>query len=418
MFPAIPRHDPDLPPPPRRRGLLQRFEPAVEADYRVFQDAALALRVRWALGAAVAVLCVYLMLDLIMIPAEILPQVIVMRIGLMVLPPLVVLALSASPRWRPHLHTMAGLACLCAGMGAVILITGTRVLGMPVDYEGVLLLLMYLYGCGAMRFGTAIACGTTICVAYPLAEALAGLPRDELMVRTLFIVTTNVIGIVTAWILDQEARNNFVVTRQLRGMAHRDFLTGLPNRRAFAERIGPVWERAAGSQRPLGIALIDVDWFKAYNDRYGHPAGDRVLRAVARVLAAHVRKPTDLIARQGGEEFVCVWSDADLDGLRGIADAIHADIAALDIRHEGSGDPSQRLTLSIGLHYLLPRPGQSAAEAVQQADDALYQAKAGGRNATVITRADQVSNAAAHPEGEVVPGPPLRVTGQPSRLQD
>src|SRR5690606_5506844 len=166
-------------------------------------------------------------------------------------PPLLALLASLRVQSGRVLHLLAGWACLNAGLGAVVLVVRTRVLGMPVDYEGVLLLLMYVYGCGAMRLRTAVACGTTICVAYPLAEAWAGLPPDALQARTLFIVTTNVIGMVTAWILDQEARGNFLVARQLRGMAHVDFLTGLPNRRDFSERIEAAWQQASAERRPL-----------------------------------------------------------------------------------------------------------------------------------------------------------------------
>jgi len=370
-----------------RHGLLRRFAPALEAEYRVFQEAALRKRVPWALGAAACVLGVYAVLDLFLIPRQILSDVLVVRLGLMLLPPLAVLSLVRLPRWRNHVQLLAGLACLSAGLGAVTLITRTRVLGMPVDYEGILLVLMYVYGCGAMQFGTAILCGTTICIAYPLAEAWAGLPRDELLMRTIFICTTNVIGIVTAWILDQEGRGNFVVTRQLRGLAHLDYLTGLPNRRAFAERVEALWEQAGARQRPMAIALVDVDWFKAYNDHYGHPAGDQVLRAVGQVLARHARGPQDLVARYGGEEFVCVWYEASLAQVQEILRAVHADIAALDIAHAGSEAPHGRLTLSIGLHHLVPRPGQAMHEALQQADQALYEAKAGGRNTTVLVRA-------------------------------
>ena len=371
---------------PTHRGVLRRFAPRLEAEYRVFQDVALKPRLRWAMGAAVAVLCVYAVLDVVMLPREILAEVLAMRIGLMVMPPL--LALLASQRLRSGrvLHLLAGWACLTAGLGAVILIVRTRVLGMPVDYEGVLLLLMYIYGCGAMRLRTAVACGTTICVIYPLAEAWAGLPPDALKARTLFIVTTNVIGMVTAWILDQEARGNFLVTRQLRGMAHLDFLTGLPNRRDFSERMEACWKRACEERRPLGIALVDVDWFKGYNDRYGHPAGDRVLRSLAQVLARHAGGPDDLVARLGGEEFACVWYGASAEAARACADAIHADVAALDVPHAGSG--AGRLTLSIGLHVLVPQPGQSRADALYQADQALYEAKAAGRNTTVVRRRD------------------------------
>src|SRR5690606_1990087 len=371
---------------PTHRGVLRRFAPEVEAEYRVFQDIALNPRLRWAMGAAVAVLCVYAVLDVLMLPREILAEVLAMRIGLMVMPPLLALLASLRLRSGRVLHLLGGWACLTAGLGAVILIVRTRVLGMPVDYEGVLLLLMYIYGCGAMRLRTAVACGTTICVIYPLAEAWAGLPPDALKARTLFIVTTNVIGVVTAWILDQEARGNFLVTRQLRGMAHLDFLTGLPNRRDFSERVDAFWTRACEEQRPLGIALVDVDWFKGYNDRYGHPAGDRVLRSVAQVLARHAGGPDHLVARLGGEEFVCVWYGASTGAARAAAEAIHADIAALDVAHAGSD--AGRLTLSIGLHVLVPQPGQSRADALYQADQALYEAKAAGRNTTVVSVRD------------------------------
>jgi len=375
--------------PPRRYGLLRRFEPQLEAEYRLFQDAALVARIRWALGAAVGVLLAYAIFDLFVAPPPIMGEVVFLRLLLMVAPLVLLLAASFREEWRGILHRLAGLACLCTALGAVVLVTRTRALGMPLDYEGVLLVLMYLYGCGAMRLHTAILCGTTTTVVYPLAEAVAGLPADELAMRTVFTVTTNIIGIITAWVLDQEGRGNFLMARQLRGMAHRDYLTGLPNRRAFAERIDAVWQRARAEQRPLGIALMDVDWFKAYNDRYGHPAGDRVLRAVGRVLGAHARGPLDMVARHGGEEFVCVWYDASLADVETTLAAIHADIAGLGIEHEGSHVPGKRLTLSIGLHYLYPQPGRAVTEALLRADQALYEAKASGRHTTVVTLGDQ-----------------------------
>ena len=389
--------------PPARHGVLRRFAPDIEAEYRRFQDTALTPRLRWTMGAAVVVLCVYAVLDVVMIPREILAEVLAMRIGLMVMPPLLALLASLRLRSGRLLHLLAGWACLTAGLGAVVLIVRTRVLGMPVDYEGVLLLLMYIYGCGAMRLRTAVACGTTICFVYPLAEAWAGLPPDALDSRTLFIVTTNVIGIVTAWILDQEARGNFLVTRQLRGMAHLDFLTGLPNRRAFTERMEAAWKRAADERRPLAIALVDVDWFKAYNDRYGHPAGDRVLRAVAQVLARHAGGSDDLVARLGGEEFVCVWPGAYEDAARAATDAIHADVAALGIAH--AGRDAGRLSLSIGLHVIVPQPGRSRADALYQADQALYEAKAAGRNTTVVRGPGPHGDPALPADGAAAAGP-------------
>ncbi|WP_233275230.1 GGDEF domain-containing protein [Pseudoxanthomonas suwonensis] len=345
----------------------------------------------------------YTVLDLFVAPKPIMAEVVALRLSLMVMPLLLLLAASYRQQWRSILHHIAGAACLCAALGAVTLVVRSRYQGLPLDYEGVLLVLMYMYGCGAMRLRTAIVCGTTTTIVYPLAEAWVGLPQDILVVRTMFIVTTNIIGIITAWVLDQEGRGNFLMARQLRGMAQRDYLTGLPNRRAFAERIDAVWQQARGEQRPLGIALMDVDWFKAYNDRYGHPAGDRVLRAVGRVLGAHARGPLDMVARHGGEEFVCVWYDATLAEVETTLAAIHADIASLGIEHAGSHVPGNRLTISIGLHYLYPQAGKPPTEALLRADQALYEAKASGRHTTVVTLAEPISQPPEEPDDEMPP---------------
>lgn len=236
-----------------------------------------------------------------------------------------------------------------------------------------------------MRFGLAVATCSAICVAYPLASAWARLEDHDLIVRTLFIVTTNVIGIANAWVLDQEARRTFENTRQLHGMAHRDFLTGLLSRRAFAERMDVLWRQAIRERRPLSVALIDVDCFKRYNDHKGHLAGDEALRRLAGVLARHAQRPMDLAARHGGEEFVCVWYDTPLAAAAPILAAIHADVARLESPHETSTVASRRLSLSIGACEVLPTPGSRLADAIRRADLALYEAKAGGRDRTAIS---------------------------------
>jgi diguanylate cyclase (GGDEF)-like protein len=136
-------------------------------------------------------------------------------------------------------------------------------------------------------------------------------------------------------------------------------------------------QRASRSGRPLSVLFVDVDHFKAFNDHYGHLAGDDVLRRVAQTASRCLRRNSDHVARYGGEEFVVTLPDTDARGAATVADAIRRSIAALDIAHERS--PYGHLTVSIGVATAVG--GRvSAATLLRLADEALYRAKSGGRN--------------------------------------
>jgi diguanylate cyclase (GGDEF)-like protein len=127
----------------------------------------------------------------------------------------------------------------------------------------------------------------------------------------------------------------------------------------------------------MALAMIDIDQFKQYNDRYGHPAGDRCLTAVATAIRG-VLRGTDVVARYGGEEFCVILPRADRDTAAAVAERIRAAVAALDERHEGAAHG--RVTVSIGFAALVPRPGSIPEQLVQLADLQLYRAKNAGRN--------------------------------------
>jgi diguanylate cyclase (GGDEF)-like protein len=171
--------------------------------------------------------------------------------------------------------------------------------------------------------------------------------------------------------------------RMLEHLAHVDGLTELANRRRFDEVYETEWQRARGSGRPLSLALLDIDSFKQYNDHYGHPAGDRALRAVARATAAAMRRPGDLTARYGGEELVLLMPDTDAAQARLVVDGIRQAIAALAIPHAASS-VAPVLTVSVGgathdgRHH-----AETAADMFESADAHLYRAKKGGRNVVV-----------------------------------
>jgi diguanylate cyclase (GGDEF)-like protein len=168
-------------------------------------------------------------------------------------------------------------------------------------------------------------------------------------------------------------------TDQLESLAMVDGLTGIPNRRRFDEALDHEWKRALRNGTPLALIMADIDYFKAYNDNYGHGAGDQCLKAVAKALSNSISRPSDIMARYGGEEFVAVMSDADAEGAHLLADRWLARVAALVLPHQFSA-VADHVTISVGYAALKPVQGQSPAELLEQADKMLYQAKEQGRN--------------------------------------
>jgi diguanylate cyclase (GGDEF)-like protein len=171
-----------------------------------------------------------------------------------------------------------------------------------------------------------------------------------------------------------------VANAMLLELAHRDGLTGLPNRRLFDQTIQEEWRRAARKREPISLMMIDVDFFKAYNDQYGHLRGDDCLRQIAGALQGMIRCPGDRVARFGGEEFVIILPDTAAVGPAEFASSLHAKLRMLAIPHEGS--PFGHVTVSIGLVTMVPEPGSRHEEFLELADARLYRAKQRGRNQT------------------------------------
>jgi diguanylate cyclase (GGDEF)-like protein len=166
----------------------------------------------------------------------------------------------------------------------------------------------------------------------------------------------------------------------LRHLADSDALTGLSNRRRFDGAMLLEYERARRNGLPFSLIMLDVDYFKKFNDRYGHVAGDACLRQVAGAIATGSRRPTDLAARYGGEEFAVILPDTDRDGVRVVADNIRLAVQALGIDHADS--PFGHVTISLGVHTCHPGADADAAPlgCIEAADQQLYQAKVDGRN--------------------------------------
>lgn len=167
--------------------------------------------------------------------------------------------------------------------------------------------------------------------------------------------------------------------RELHRLSSLDGLTGIANRRQFDEVLEREWQRSVRNDTPLSLILLDIDYFKPFNDRYGHQAGDDCLRMVARTLDRVVQRPTDLVARYGGEEFVVVLPDTNQAGAEAVARELLKEVRNLGIMHEAS-KVTDHLTLSIGTTTRDSGQPGSATDLVAAADQALYLAKEHGRN--------------------------------------
>jgi diguanylate cyclase (GGDEF)-like protein len=171
--------------------------------------------------------------------------------------------------------------------------------------------------------------------------------------------------------------------QELEHLSTTDGLTQVANRRQFDDILATEWRRAQRDQRELTLILCDIDYFKQYNDTYGHPAGDDCLVAVAQTLQRCVNRATDCVARYGGEEFALILPNTNLDGAIVVVQHIQTAIAALNIKH-AAHPTCARLTFSFGISVALPHSLPDVAELVKRADLALYQAKQAGRNGYAV----------------------------------
>lgn len=214
---------------------------------------------------------------------------------------------------------------------------------------------------------------------------------SELFATVLLLeAMLHTVGLSLALLAMVKERAELHSVRQLSRLALVDGLTGLGNRRQFDALLAREHRQAVAERRTLSLLMLDVDCFKAFNDLYGHQAGDDALRALGAAVQGAVRRPGDLAARYGGEEFAVLLPRTDEAGARAVADAIHGNVARLGTPHAGS--PYGRLSVSIGAATLRPGPGSDGGGLVRAADLALYAAKRGGRNRTV---ADAVARAGA-----------------------
>lgn len=245
-----------------------------------------------------------------------------------------------------------------------------------------------------LRFWYAVVFSTALLGIHLAGIILLGdFPQRLLWPIFSMVISAVVFSLTANYLMERDERKRYLLTMRERGVvreltrAHErlqelsrvDALTGLHNRRHFQEYLQQVWERAQYDGSSLSILMVDVDHFKKYNDRYGHPAGDECLSQIARVLQTTLRRPEDLIARYGGEEFIAVLPQTEAGYAVALAERVRVAVEALQMRHESSS-ASHFVTVSIGVVSCKADFLMKASALVSAADQALYQAKHEGRN--------------------------------------
>lgn len=241
-----------------------------------------------------------------------------------------------------------------------------------------------VYALGRLRFTYFFPWSLLIVVAVSGAELRTFGVNSEALYNCLSLSILFAMLSAGGYVLERTTRENWYRRRQLSMLALHDPLTGLPNRRHFDRTLVQLIRAAARERGNVALMVLDIDEFKAYNDCYGHPAGDVCLSRIGEWLSSQMRRPRDFCARIGGEEFVAVWVNAKPADARRLAEDLRAGIAALAIPHKAGGE-AQVVTASGGfVEVIAPQP-EAAAHGIaklmlRRADDLLYQGKHAGRD--------------------------------------
>ncbi len=361
-----------------------RFEPDLEREFRREQMRSRLPQVRSNLILAAVLVLAFGLLNTLVLAGTAHSPTYLIQLG-MVLPAIGLMivvthhrtAHKVYPRYAPFIAAFIGFAVVLVEMRAAR--DGVQIL-----FVGVVLTSIYVYYLVGLLFYEALRANTLIWCTYLAAGISYGLPEAGVLYNTLVLLIANIVGATVAYTFEMETRTHFLEQRMLQETAARDGLTGIYNRRRFDEHLETAWQMAQREGATLALLLVDIDFFKRFNDRHGHQAGDECLKAVAAALARSARRPLDFTARYGGEEFAVILYDPTREYLEETSHRIHANIGGLGIPH-GASDAAPAVSVSIGVAYVVPTLERSAAGFVQLADEALYEAKGQGRNRSVFS---------------------------------
>lgn len=353
-----------------------------EAFQRHYRDRGLPMA-RGALAFAIVLIILVCVIDIRIMPVDYTNLIIPLRFMLMILPLGLALLVALVESWRPYVTWSVTLAAFVTGIGTVmesILITELQT---TTILWGTMFFTFYPYLVLGLRArNSAIAAIPFIFIMASIAF-IYPIPPEGLAYALLYMMFSNAVGFYSSHRLETAARDSYRYKLDLKKMAETDGLTRLYNRRILDEILPRIWRHADREKASLGLLLIDIDFFKQYNDHYGHQAGDACLRKVAAALKSSVRRPLDYAARYGGEEFLIVLYAPTLEFMNIVIEEIKDDIQQLGIKHETSS-VSDLVTVSIGAGLIWPSGDLEVDSSLKKVDDALYLAKADGRDRSIV----------------------------------
>ncbi|HEU4531532.1 MAG TPA: diguanylate cyclase [Steroidobacteraceae bacterium] len=371
-----------------RRGYRAlRFEPKLEQEFQTAHLLSSRPQIKLNLVLAMLLITAFALMDRMLLPEDTQRVPDILRFGVML--PLIaaLLATAYSDSYTRRYPVIVQIVAPLAGICVAIIQTQAAEHGAHLVFSTLVITTTYLYFLVGMLFYQAFRSNLIVLAAYVVAALLADLPPTDVAYSILVLTLANMVGGVVCYNLETANRTSYLEARLLGEMAARDGLTGIYNRRMFDERVEQLWHQAGREQVRLAMMLIDIDYFKPFNDRYGHQAGDETLRAVAAALSKYARRPLDFEARYGGEEFALVLYDVDKEFVTDLARRARMEVEALSIPHERSS-VAPKLTVSIGVACVQPIPNRSHEGMIQLADEALYTAKNQGRNRVVVMESE------------------------------
>lgn len=370
----------------KMRGPDLRFSPALEKDFQAFQLDRARSRVRF-FQLATCLLCLAVAAHLIFLDGARIRDVLVGWLGLAI-PTTLFLVWASWDRFYDWLYVpVARVALPVLGIASAVGVAVRVIAGHPDPFYFLTSYSIALFFLGGQRFREALVANALMIAAHAIALTCMGESAGSILYYVSVLTITAAVGAFGYSGVERQLRTSFLERGLMSEMAARDGMTGLKNRGAFDDHFPRMWQQGLRDRRSLALLLIDVDHFKAYNDRYGHQAGDRALRRVAQVVQGFARRPLDMAARYGGEEFVLALFDMTGEYVQEIAEELRKAILALQIPHEDS-PTAPFVTASVGISVVRPKIGRSPEGAVQLADESLYSAKHGGRNCVKMVDSD------------------------------
>lgn len=370
-----------------------RFTPDLERQFKTDQTEMRIRRFRFWGVVAILMFNLFNLNDRIMVP-DIVDEARWARLGV-VTPVLLimVLCLHRPPlrQWREAVVAFA----LVLTSGCVIYLFARSLHPNALQYHsGVILILMFGALVARQRFGYAVATSALVFVMYSVGiEGLYDMPVEVKLNCMLVMLGAIVLSLAANYQMELDVRRSYLAgllqrieasrlrrsRDELDQLSKSDPLTALDNRRSFDARLQSEWSRAQRNHESIAVLYIDIDNFKAYNDRYGHQSGDTCLIAVALAIRDSAQRGSDLCARYGGEEFVVLLPQTTQEPALAVAERVRLAVEQLALPHQAS-KTAPVVTVSVGVASLMPTPDMSPAQLLEQADQALYTAKNSGRN--------------------------------------